>query len=28
MIHEDEHLDEKQTVAWVQQAAALPGWER
>lgn len=25
-IHEDEALDEAQFAAWVQQAAALPGW--
>ena len=26
-IHEDDELDEKQFVAWVKQAAALPGWK-
>jgi len=25
-IHEDDELDEAQMAAWVQQAAALPGW--
>ena len=25
-IHEDEPLDEKQLVAWVKQAAKIPGW--
>jgi hypothetical protein len=25
-IHEDEEFDEKLMVAWIRQAAALPGW--
>jgi hypothetical protein len=25
-IHEDHQLDEKQLTAWIQQAAAIPGW--
>ena len=25
-IHEDDELDEKQLASWVEQAAALPGW--
>lgn len=25
-IHEDDALDEKQVIAWIRQAAAIPGW--